>query len=326
MILALALCTAASIVSGFSVRVTAAWSYLPLSAYARAGCHGLSFLFEQVSALGRPAGRRAPSSARCVENIFMETEKRPTVEAWLRRRMRLPRHYTANDDASILLRLAGAAPLAALVLALMSNWVVARLALFAASAFAGLTLQQYAWYTGRVYAECWAFESGPVIGTAVLTSFILGGISLLFSMLLQGFTCIAVLGGLHLALLFSWRWVDLCGSLFDVRLDLCSHMHHTSANTHPTFVARRAPRNYAKARTRRTTSLGRRFTDDSIPRRYLSASVVPRYTQWCFVQVPGASVAAGWVSPGVVSSLSCVHVGDFETSLDLLRPPGGSDS
>jgi hypothetical protein len=166
----------------------------------------------------------------------METEKRPTVEAWLRRRMRLPRHYTANDDASILLRLAGAAPLAALVLALMSNWVVARLALFAASAFAGLTLQQYAWYTGRVYAECWAFESGPVIGTAVLTSFILGGISLLFSMLLQGFTCIAVLGGLHLALLFSWRWVDLCGSLFDVRLDLCSHMHHTSANTHPAFV------------------------------------------------------------------------------------------
>lgn len=144
--------------------------------------------------------------------------------AWelaLRRRIGLPRHNTANDGAVVLLRVSALAIVAALLALLAMHWAIGRAAAFAASAFVGLALQQYAWYTGRIYVECWSDEGIPVVAVAALAAGMISLISVLFSVLLSGFMRLLVLGAIHFGLLFSWRWVALWGSLFDVRL--CTH-------------------------------------------------------------------------------------------------------
>lgn len=143
--------------------------------------------------------------------------RKPVWEVALRRQLRLPRHSTSNDDASTLLRIAACVVLAALLTCLSAPWVAGRAAFFTASSFVGLALQQYAWYTGRIFTECWSEEGVPVVATAALSSMLVGMISLLFSILLGGIARVVVLGGLHSLLLFSWRWGGLWGSLFDVR-------------------------------------------------------------------------------------------------------------
>jgi len=62
-----------------------------------------------------------------------------------------------------------------------------------------------------------------VVSTIALMAVLLGGVSLLFSLLLHGVTSVAVLGTLHVGLLSSYRWA-FWGSLFDVRSPR-SHAH-----------------------------------------------------------------------------------------------------
>ena len=107
-----------------------------------------------------------------------------------RRRLNLPRHSTANDGAAVLLRIAALAVCAASLSSLVAPWLLVRFALFSTSAFVGVALQQYSWYTGRVYTECWTDEGFPVVATAVLIAALLGLISLLFSILLPSLTLI----------------------------------------------------------------------------------------------------------------------------------------
>ena len=153
----------------------------------------------------------------------------------MRRHLRLPRHSTANDDAAILLRIAGSGVVAALLTMLFAHWLAGRTAMFTASSFVGLALQQYAWYTGRIYTECWADEGIPVVATVGLSSLLIGLISLLFSILLSGLLRVVLLGGLHVAFLFSFRWGGIWGSLFDVRMQRANSLPTciTIAHTHP---------------------------------------------------------------------------------------------
>ena len=146
-----------------------------------------------------------------------------SAELALRRHLRLPRHHTANDGATILLRIAALVTIASVLSTVVVPWIFVRFAVFTASSFVGLALQQYAWYTGRIFVECWSEEGFPVVATIVLVSVLLGALSWLFSILLQGVTRFVVLGGLHMAVLCSWRWGSIWGSLFDVRTRLaCS--------------------------------------------------------------------------------------------------------
>ena len=103
---------------------------------------------------------------------------------------------------------------ASLLIAVSASWYWALLALFAASAFSGLGLQQYAWYTTRVYSECWADEGIAVVALVALASALLALISLVLWLLMPRLLCLLVVGGLHLALLSSCRWA-FWGSLFD---------------------------------------------------------------------------------------------------------------
>ena len=145
----------------------------------------------------------------------MTTSIKPAWETALRRRIKLPRHYTANDSASVLLRLSALAFFAAAIAFVVAPWFVARLALFSASAFTGLAVQQYAWYTGRIYTECWSDEGIPVVATCGLAALFLGLFSVLFWLLLPALTALVLIGGLHSALLYCWRWGNIWGSLFD---------------------------------------------------------------------------------------------------------------
>ena len=143
---------------------------------------------------------------------------KPAWEVMLRRVIRLPKHSTANDGAVLLLRAAALVAIAAIIVVLFAPWFVGRLAVFTTSAFVGLALQQYTWYTGRIYSECWNDEGIPVLMTVGLSAVLLGVLSLLFSILLvgHGFLKIVLIGGVHFAILSSWRWA-IWGSLFDVR-------------------------------------------------------------------------------------------------------------
>ena len=140
---------------------------------------------------------------------------KPLWELAVRRRIGLPRHNTANDGAVVLLYTIALLLGVAVVTACAAPWFAGRAAVFTASAYTGLALQQYAWYTGRIYAECWGEEGVAVVAIAMLMSILIGVVSMLFSILMGSMLRLIVLGGLHAALLFAWRWVGLVGSLFD---------------------------------------------------------------------------------------------------------------
>ena len=140
---------------------------------------------------------------------------KPAWELALRRQIGLPRHSTANDDARVLLRLSFMFVAAALLSCLAAPFYFIRLVcLFTASAFVGMALQQYVWYTGRIYAECWAEEGAPVVAMVLLASFVFGLISFVLALLLPQMLCWLMVGGLHMALLTSSKWA-FYGSLFD---------------------------------------------------------------------------------------------------------------
>ena len=144
------------------------------------------------------------------------TSRKPQWEIILRRRLGLPRHHTANDDATVLLRVGFIFAIVSLLLFIAAPWYLSYTALFAAIDFAGLGVQQYAFYTGRVYTECWSEEGAPVVALVALTACVLGGISLLLFVLFSSspFTQLLVLGTLHGGLLSSYRW-QFWGSFFD---------------------------------------------------------------------------------------------------------------
>ena len=145
-------------------------------------------------------------------------------EVTLRRLIRLPKHSTGNDGAVLLLHAAALVVIVAIIVVLCAPWVIGHLVMFSASPFVGLALQQYAWYTGRIYAECWNDEGVPVLLTVGMSSVLIGVLSLLFYVLLMGHGLlkIVLIGGVHLAILSSWRWA-IWGSLFDVRRLAPSH-------------------------------------------------------------------------------------------------------
>lgn len=146
--------------------------------------------------------------------------------------MGLPRFSTANDDAAVLLRLCALVVLVAALIASTADWLLARVAAFFASAFVGIALQQYAWYTGRCYVECWADEGTIVAAVVTLSAVVLAFISLLLSLLLPGLSRGAVTAVLHVGILTSWRWASW-GSLFDVRLRARSHISSTCLSLRP---------------------------------------------------------------------------------------------
>ena len=71
-----------------------------------------------------------------------------------------------------------------------------------------------AWYTGRIFTECWSEEGYAVSAVVALSALVIGFISLLMSLLLAPLLRIALLGGLHVGILTSWRWAPW-GSFFD---------------------------------------------------------------------------------------------------------------
>ncbi|KAL3905637.1 MAG: hypothetical protein SGPRY_010844, partial [Prymnesium sp.] len=88
------------------------------------------------------------------------------------RLLRVPRHFSANDGASSLLYFAAFALLSSLVLALLASPMF-RYALSAFGfIFAGLSLQQYSFYTAETFSECWAVE-GPLVVAVILAASVL---------------------------------------------------------------------------------------------------------------------------------------------------------
>ena len=86
----------------------------------------------------------------CEVQQLMPTKS--ALELAVRRRVGLPRHSTANDEAVVLLRLTLLAIMGAFTLVVLGgSRLVARGTVLSASAFAGLSLQQYCWYTGQIY-------------------------------------------------------------------------------------------------------------------------------------------------------------------------------
>jgi hypothetical protein len=144
------------------------------------------------------------------------TSQKPQWEIVLRRKLGLPRHHTANDNATVLLRVGFIFALVSLLLFFAGPWYLSYTVFFAAVDFAGLGVQQYAFYTGRVYTECWEEEGAPVVALVTLTSCVLGGISLLLFILFANSPVIQLLifCTLHGGLLSSYRW-QFWGSFFD---------------------------------------------------------------------------------------------------------------
>ena len=139
---------------------------------------------------------------------------KPWYESALRRRIGLPKHCTANDDALVLLRLAMLSIATCVIVAVSTHWIFAWWMAFTTSAFLGLSVQQYVWYTGRIFNECWSQEGVAVAAVVSLSAAALGFMTLLFSLLMPSLLRMLVCGGLHAALLTSYRWA-FWGSLFD---------------------------------------------------------------------------------------------------------------
>ena len=135
-------------------------------------------------------------------------------EVVCRRRLGLPKHSTANDDAVVLLRLAMIAASLCMLACVYCPWFLRRFAVFTTSAFLGLSLQQYAFYTSRSYIDCWTDEGFAVAAVVGISACAIGFISLMFSLLLPSMIGFVMLTVLHGALLTSSRWARW-GSLFD---------------------------------------------------------------------------------------------------------------
>ena len=145
---------------------------------------------------------------------IMDSAPKQAWELVVRRHALLPRHSTANDDASVLLRIAILFVAAAAVLLLAAPWYVSHFVGHAALVYSGLGLQQYAFYTGRVYSDCWTDEGAPVMLLTVGVGFLLGAIFMVSELLFSPFMCLVLLGALHAGMLTSCRWA-FWGSLFD---------------------------------------------------------------------------------------------------------------
>ena len=57
---------------------------------------------------------------------------------------------------------------AAVVLLASVPWFLSHVVAFAAVDFFGLGMQQYAFYTSRVFSECWVEEGAPVVALVAL--------------------------------------------------------------------------------------------------------------------------------------------------------------
>lgn len=145
----------------------------------------------------------------------LDSQPKPAWELAIRQRVGLPRHSTANDDARVLLRISFMFVAAAgLTGVTVPFFFLRQTCAFIASAFVGIALQQYTWYTGRIYSECWADEGAPVVAMVVLAAIVFGLISFVFALLLSGILRYIICGGLHAALWTSCKWA-FYGSLFD---------------------------------------------------------------------------------------------------------------
>lgn len=147
--------------------------------------------------------------------MSLDSSPKPAWELAIRQQIGLPRHSTANDDARVLLRISFMVAAAAVIVSLAAPFLFLRYAcIFIASAFVGIALQQYVWYTSRIYTECWTDEGAPVVALVVLGAIVFGLISFVFAVLLRGMLRYLICGGLHVALLTSYKWA-FYGSLFD---------------------------------------------------------------------------------------------------------------
>ena len=140
---------------------------------------------------------------------------KPRWEQILRLRLLgAPRHSSANDGASTLLiaAFAGIFPFC-LVLSFLLPRVKLALTTFAVI-FAGLSLQQYAWYTVYVFHECWEDEGPAIVAIIVMGSALLSVIALIGSILVSPFNCLVAHSVLWVAILTCFRWAPW-GSFFD---------------------------------------------------------------------------------------------------------------
>ncbi len=140
--------------------------------------------------------------------------RKPAWEVVVRQRLSLPRYSTANDGAAVLLRMAATFALVACVTVLTCSRWIGILVLATASGFVGLAVQQYTWYTSRIFVECWKDEGHAVASVAGLMALIVGGLTTIFWLLLPLGWRLSLVGGLHTGLLTSHRWA-FWGSLFD---------------------------------------------------------------------------------------------------------------
>ena len=125
-----------------------------------------------------------------------------------------PRHSSANDSASILLILCGAAVLCGTVVGVLCRPLLRWPVTAFMSIFCGLSLQQYSHYTVFCFVECWDQEAPAVIGIVVVASALMSFISLLASVLLSPLLSLGFNGILCTAMLHSFRWAPWA-SLFD---------------------------------------------------------------------------------------------------------------
>mmetsp|Transcript_19139 Transcript_19139/g.39039 ORF Transcript_19139/g.39039 Transcript_19139/m.39039 type:complete len:157 (+) Transcript_19139:102-572(+) len=135
-------------------------------------------------------------------------------ERWVRSRTRLPKHCTANDDAAVLLRLSVMALTVSGLVSCSCPWYAVWFSWFTASAFIGLSLQQYAWYTAKISVDCWSDEGFPVVAVISLSAMMIGFLSFVLAALLPPWTRLLGLTILHVGILTSVRW-SFWGSLFD---------------------------------------------------------------------------------------------------------------
>lgn len=157
---------------------------------------------------------REPLRRGEARSMSVATGAKPAWERFVRKWVGLPRHCTANDEAAVLLRLTVLSACAAALVCVCMGGVLGRLALYSWLSFAGVSLQQYVWYTGRVFVECWSDEGVPVVAVAAITAMVFGAFSLLCSVLLTGVAWVVVLGTLQGSILSSYKWA-FYGSLFD---------------------------------------------------------------------------------------------------------------
>ena len=155
--------------------------------------------------------------ASTVQHATLEgsSTARPLWEIRLRQLLRLPRHYTANDNASILPKCAAVVLSASSVIWVLQPAVVGWPVLVAACTFAGLAIGQYSHYTARTGVDCWSDESLPVIGIMVLACLLVGftsGLAVLLPRTMRAPALLCLCAGL---LSVPRLAVPIVGSLYD---------------------------------------------------------------------------------------------------------------